>query len=123
TAGILAQTGEDTFAKRTITGTSNEIVVTNGDGASGNPTLALSDSIGADKAFRRGNILGTVSESSGVPTGAIIERDSNANGDYVRFADGTQICTADVTFNTNRTDDFTEYLYPASFAVQPSGGG
>lgn len=36
--------------------------------------------------------IGTVSQSSGIPTGAIIERGSNANGDYVRFADGTQIC-------------------------------
>lgn len=39
-----------------------------------------------------GNILGTVSQASGVPTGAIIERGSNANGEYVRYADGTQIC-------------------------------
>jgi hypothetical protein len=45
-----------------------------------------------DKAFRRGNILGTVSQSGGVPTGAIIERGSNANGSYVRLADGTQEC-------------------------------
>jgi len=45
-----------------------------------------------DKAYRRGNILGTVSQSGGVPTGAIIERGSNANGSYVRFADGTQEC-------------------------------
>lgn len=37
-------------------------------------------------------MLGTVSQSGGVPTGAIIERGSNANGSYVRFADGTQIC-------------------------------
>ncbi|MDH1234498.1 hypothetical protein [Stutzerimonas stutzeri] len=45
-----------------------------------------------DKAFRRGNILGTVSHADGVPTGAIIERGSNANGEYIRWADGTQIC-------------------------------
>ena len=38
------------------------------------------------------NILGTVSQSGGVPTGAIIERDSNANGEYVKYADGTLIC-------------------------------
>lgn len=37
-------------------------------------------------------IVGTVSQSGGVPTGAIIQRGSNANGDFVRFADGTQIC-------------------------------
>ncbi|MCG7622289.1 hypothetical protein [Epibacterium sp. Ofav1-8] len=38
------------------------------------------------------NLLGTVSQSGGTPTGAVIERGSNANGEYVRFADGTQIC-------------------------------
>lgn len=42
-------------------------------------------------------ILGTVSQSGGVPTGAIIQKGSNANGDYVRFADGTQICWQEVT--------------------------
>ena len=38
------------------------------------------------------NLVGTVSESGGVPTGAIIERGSNVNGNYIRYADGTQIC-------------------------------
>ena len=42
--------------------------------------------------FNTGNILGTVSQSGGVPTGAIIESGSNANGEYVKFADGTLIC-------------------------------
>jgi len=37
--------------------------------------------------------VGTVSESSGTPTGDIVERGSNANGEYVKFADGTLICT------------------------------
>lgn len=40
----------------------------------------------------RGNLLGTVSQSGGIPTGAVIERGSNANGYYVKFADGTMIC-------------------------------
>ncbi|WP_244996094.1 hypothetical protein [Enterobacter kobei] len=38
------------------------------------------------------DILGTVSQTGGVPTGAVIEKGSNSNGEYVRFADGTQIC-------------------------------
>jgi len=42
--------------------------------------------------YSSGNILGTVSESSGVPTGAIIQRGSNANGEFVRYADGTMQC-------------------------------
>lgn len=37
-------------------------------------------------------VVGTVSQSSGIPTGQIVESGSNANGRYVRFADGTQIC-------------------------------
>jgi hypothetical protein len=41
--------------------------------------------------FDQTNILGAVSEAAGVPTGRIIEQGSNANGEYVRFADGTQV--------------------------------
>jgi hypothetical protein len=45
-----------------------------------------------DGKLSRADIVGTVNQSGGVPTGAIIERGSNANGEYTRFADGTQIC-------------------------------
>lgn len=45
------------------------------------------------QVYSRNNIVGTVSQSGGVPTGAVIERGSNANGSYTRWADGTQICT------------------------------
>lgn len=48
----------------------------------------------ADYGFGPGNLIGTVSESAGSPTGAVIENGSNANGKFVRFADGTQICTS-----------------------------
>jgi hypothetical protein len=41
TNGLLAQTSADTFVGRTITGTANEITVTDGDGVSGNPTLSV----------------------------------------------------------------------------------
>lgn len=39
------------------------------------------------------DLVGTVSQSGGIPTGAVIESGSNANGQYTRWADGTQICT------------------------------
>lgn len=39
--GMVARTGATTTANRTITGTTNEISVTNGDGVSGNPTLGV----------------------------------------------------------------------------------
>jgi hypothetical protein len=43
-------------------------------------------------AFSQGNILGTVTESSGVPTGAVVQTGSSADGSFTRWADGTQIC-------------------------------
>jgi hypothetical protein len=41
TNGLLAQTTADTFAGRTITGTTNRLSVANGNGVSGNPTLNI----------------------------------------------------------------------------------
>ena len=98
-----------------------------------NRTLTLPDeagkllSTGNDdpaEVFKQSNILGTVSESGGVPTGAIIERDSNANGEYVKYADGTMICwrvlsrEEVVDTSTGFTDTFFDY--PATFAQRPA---
>jgi hypothetical protein len=77
-------------------------------------------------AYNRENILGTVSESAGVPTGAIIERGSNANGEYVRYADGTQICTFAIseTVSITSASGYGGYLvsgaarqFPAEFVT------
>ncbi|WP_254871529.1 DUF2793 domain-containing protein [Pseudooceanicola sp. HF7] len=43
--------------------------------------------------FTQASVVGTVSESAGSPTGAVVESGSNANGEYIRWADGTQFCT------------------------------
>ena len=42
-------------------------------------------------------IVGAVSQSGGVPNGAIFQRGNNANGEFVRLADGTQICWKYIT--------------------------
>ena len=75
----------------------------------------------ADYGFAPGNLLGTVSQSGGTPTGAVIERGSNANGEYVRFADGTQICFGLVQpdFATSGVETFD---LPADFAGDKFGG-
>jgi hypothetical protein len=41
TSGIIVQTANDTFAGRSIAGTTNRLTVTNGDGVSGNPTINI----------------------------------------------------------------------------------
>jgi hypothetical protein len=43
--GLLTQTATNTFVGRTITGTANEITVTNGDGVAANPSLSLPSSL------------------------------------------------------------------------------
>ena len=60
-----------------------------------------------------GNIIGTVSESSGIPTGALFEEGSNANGYYARFASGLQICRHSLTSNASGA---TAIPLPANFA-------
>jgi hypothetical protein len=43
--GILSRTALNTVAARTITGTTNRISITNGDGVSGNPTIDVGSNI------------------------------------------------------------------------------
>lgn len=62
--------------------------------------------------FNQDNILGTVSQSAGVPTGAIIESGSNANGEFTKFADGTMICRFTVTTSSSGA---TTKTLPATF--------
>ncbi|MFD1330271.1 hypothetical protein [Mycoplana ramosa] len=79
---------------------------------------------GADTAVMQA-IVGPVSQSGGVPTGAIVERGSNANGEYVRFADGTQICSIvgiknDATLAQGslfRSNAGATWTFPAAFST------
>lgn len=66
-------------------------------------------------------LLGTVSQSSGTPTGSVIERGSNANGEYVKFADGTMICTSvgRTTTFVNASNINTAWTYPVAFVAVP----
>ena len=75
------------------------------------------------------DLLGTVSQSGGTPTGAIIERGSNANGEYVKFADGTMFCSHKFSITVTTTASgaiFRDnapvggmWTYPAVFSATP----
>jgi hypothetical protein len=71
TNGFVVQTAADTFTGRTITGTTNQIVVTNGNGVSGNPVLSLPQNInsGATPNFAGANLtdLLTITGNTGFP--------------------------------------------------------
>jgi hypothetical protein len=79
---------------------------------------AASDIVGV---YKRSNILGAVSQSAGVPTGAIIERGSNSNGEYVRFADGSQKCLKAVSIAFLQANTYYNSVsdWPAAFSVAP----
>lgn len=58
TNGLFTQTAAGTYTGRTITGTTNRLTVTNGDGVAGNPTLDISTSYVGQATI---TTLGTIS--------------------------------------------------------------
>lgn len=66
-AGIIAATGTNTVAVRTITGTADKITVTNGTGASANPTITIASTYAGQNTI---TTLGTI--TTGVWTGTDI---------------------------------------------------
>ncbi|GGG77484.1 tail fiber protein [Salipiger pallidus] len=72
--------------------------------------------------YHQGSVLGTVSQSDGVPTGALIERGSNANGSYRKYADGSMECwgIVDLAYvNSGQVGVLQNFPapFPASFAA------
>lgn len=62
TAGLLAKTAANTYARRSIAGTANEITVTNGDGQAANPTVSLPSAMTlTGKTMTGGTYVGAVS--------------------------------------------------------------
>lgn len=72
----------------------------------------------------RSDVVGSVSQSGGAPTGAIIESGSNANGSYVKYADGSMICDLSITVTDQAMSDaygsfyqgVRNWIFPAPFA-------
>ncbi len=82
------------------------------------------------KLFDTRNVLGTVSQSGGVPTGALMESGSNANGSYRRYADGLQTCEHSINISDVAVPNGAIYgsgsitwTQPAAYAQPPSAQG
>lgn len=67
---------------------------TTSDGAGTLNIIAANAQVGGSEIYRRNNILGTVGQSGGTPTGAVFQTVSNSNGIATLFADGSIIQNA-----------------------------
>ncbi|WP_305972392.1 MULTISPECIES: DUF2793 domain-containing protein [unclassified Mameliella] len=134
TASLLFQTGWSGRAEMGTTGTDDFAIKVSADGAAWVTALAFDGTSGtasgaavqdaptdtgagklarADYAYGPGNLLGAVAQSGGTPTGAVLESGSNANGHYLRLADGTQICWHQMSSSSSGA---TLWSFPAAFA-------
>ena len=108
--GLVARTGGATYAERTITGTANQITVSNGDGVAGNPTLSTPQDIhtGATPTFS----TITVGDA-----GVKIETDSG--GYYLSLAStGLGEANSELEFDlVNNEQDVTIALSAASITL------
>lgn len=112
--GLITRTSGTTAAARTITGTTNVITVTNGDGVSGNPTLTT----GSLVARTDTNQSFTVAQRGAIATltdGATITPDFNTSNNFT------------VTLGGNRTlanpTNLTAGQSGSIFIVQDATGG
>ncbi|WP_170479845.1 DUF2793 domain-containing protein [Ruegeria arenilitoris] len=145
TASLLFQSNWTGHAEMGLSGSTGFSVKVSADGDTWNEALRFDPATGlasgsavqasandttagrlmrADYGFGPGNLLGTVSELAGAPTGAVIERGGNASGDYVRFADGTQICSGSLSAVTCQTPEgslfasqTSNWTFPMAFAA------
>jgi hypothetical protein len=82
--------------------------------------------------FHTRNIVGTVSETDGIPTGAVIERGASGGFEYEKLADGTMRCwghvdgTVDITTASNTGAGFVSggvtFPFPVPFVHNASAG-
>ena len=137
TNGILTQTAADTFTGRTITGTTNQITVTNGDGVSGNPTLSLPQDIhtGASPTFAGGTLTGTLTSRTIAPstdnTYTLGSTTSYFSNTYTRrvYFNSTNYVTGEyagvtqfVTSGTGNVAEFKNTVNDTKFALNAVAG-
>lgn len=106
--GLIARTGAGTASTRTITGTTNLITVTDGDGVSGNPTINVGSSVvtltGTQALTNKDYDGGTASNTSRLT----IPKDTYANLVALTRKEGTLVYATDQ--DTVYADDGTNLI-------------
>lgn len=73
------------------------------------------------EVYRKSNVVGVVSQTAGVPSGAVLERIENSNGVAIKLADGSMTCVTVVTVpaTTQSADFMASKAWPVRFADIP----
>lgn len=126
TNGLWARTAAGTGAARTLTGTANEITVTNGNGVSGNPTLSFPASMSfASKTITNGGSVTTVDINGGTIDGAVVGGAVPAAGTFtnVTLSNGQLVFPAVQvpSANANTLDDYEEGTFTPSITFSTPG--
>lgn len=88
TSGLAARTGTSTWATRTLTQPAAGITVSNGDGVSGNPTLALANMLAALQTLGTAGTVGVIKQTAANTVsavdavGSVVLQTFTANGTY-----------------------------------------
>ncbi len=108
TAGYITKTAADTYARRTLTGTADQVSITNGDGTTGDPVFSLPQSIATTSTPTFGTTtFGVTSKfgaEDGSKAGTIVLAEQTGNGtDKVSMAAPAAL-TADRTITVPDAD-------------------
>ncbi len=99
TNGILVQTAEDTFVGRSVAGTASNVVVTNGDGVAGNPTINLATVTQADSGDFKKVTLDTFGRVTGNTD--VLEADIKNLVDTVYLNVSGDVMEGNINMNNN----------------------
>ena len=142
TAGLVVETGADTFTKRTLTAGSSKVTVTNGSGAGGNPTVDVDQSqltlaqsqvtnLSSDLSGKtdkstlttKGDIYAATAASTpsrlGVGSNGQVLTADSAQSTGLRWADPSSANTHSVT---TKTGNYTATTSDEVILVNASGG-
>lgn len=118
--GLLATDTSSNVLNRTLTGTANEITVTNGNGASGNPTISIPSAVtltgktltgGTYASAALNGSLGATTPSTVAATTVTASGLITANGGQIKFP-----ATASLSSDVNTLDDYEEGTWTPSIS-------
>jgi hypothetical protein len=129
TTGLVARTASNTYVPRTLTGTTNEVEITNGDGVSGNPTIGLPNDVtlGGSLTAVGATLSGSLSITGNDPVITMTDTDTsainrissnNASGSLRLYADlGNTVANSRIFLNVDNADQVELSSTAAAFAV------